>query len=90
MDFDVIIIGAGPSGLTAGIYAVRSGLNVAVIEKQFAGGQIANTDNKAPVRRLLAAHLNQPKGFPVKCDGFLQILYVVVFMYHFKRHYVTS
>ena len=45
MDFDVIIIGAGPSGLTAGIYAVRSGLNVAVIEKQFAGGQIANTES---------------------------------------------
>lgn len=45
MNFDVVIIGGGPAGLTAGIYAVRAGLNVAIVEKQFAGGQIANTDN---------------------------------------------
>lgn len=45
MDFDVLIIGGGPSGLTAGIYASRAGLNVAIVEKQFAGGQIANTES---------------------------------------------
>lgn len=45
MNFDVVIIGGGPAGLTAGIYAVRAGLSVAVVEKQFAGGQIANTDS---------------------------------------------
>lgn len=45
MNFDVVIIGGGPSGLTAGIYAVRAGLSVAIVEKQFAGGQIANTDS---------------------------------------------
>ena len=45
MNFDVLIIGGGPSGLTAGIYAVRAGLSVAVVEKQFAGGQIANTES---------------------------------------------
>lgn len=43
MEFDVVVIGAGPGGLTAGIYANRAGLSVAVVEKQFAGGQIANT-----------------------------------------------
>lgn len=45
MNYDILIIGAGPSGLTAGIYAVRAGYNVAIIEKQFAGGQIANTES---------------------------------------------
>lgn len=45
MNFDVVIVGGGPSGLTAGIYAVRAGFKVAIVEKQFAGGQIANTDN---------------------------------------------
>lgn len=45
MIFDVVIIGGGPSGLTAGIYAVRAGLSVAIVEKQFAGGQIANTES---------------------------------------------
>ncbi len=45
MNYDVLIIGGGPSGLTAGIYAVRAGLSVAIVEKQFAGGQIANTES---------------------------------------------
>lgn len=45
MKFDVVIIGGGPAGLTAGIYAVRAGLSVAIVEKQFAGGQIANTES---------------------------------------------
>jgi thioredoxin reductase (NADPH) len=40
---DVVIIGGGPAGLAAGIYAVRSGLNAAVIEKDALGGQIATT-----------------------------------------------
>ncbi|MBO4890267.1 MAG: thioredoxin-disulfide reductase [Lachnospiraceae bacterium] len=40
---DVIIIGAGPAGLTAGIYAARAGLKTLVIERYGAGGQILNT-----------------------------------------------
>ncbi len=40
---DVVIIGAGPAGLAAGIYAERSGLNAAVIEKDALGGQVATT-----------------------------------------------
>ncbi len=35
--FDVIIIGAGPAGLTAGLYAVRSGLKTAIISKDIGG-----------------------------------------------------
>ena len=41
---DVIIIGSGPAGLTAAIYAMRAGLETLVIEKQpMSGGQILNT-----------------------------------------------
>jgi thioredoxin reductase (NADPH) len=40
---DIVIVGGGPAGLTAGIYAVRSGLNAAVIERDALGGQIATT-----------------------------------------------
>lgn len=43
MIYDVLIIGAGPSGLTAGIYAKRAGLNVLVFEGNIPGGQIVNT-----------------------------------------------
>jgi thioredoxin reductase (NADPH) len=43
-DFDVIIVGAGPGGLTAGLYASRATLKTACIEKLFPGGQIANTE----------------------------------------------
>ena len=41
MIYDTIIIGAGPGGLTAGIYAMRGKLNALCIEKENAGGRIA-------------------------------------------------
>jgi thioredoxin reductase (NADPH) len=40
--FDVIIIGAGSAGLSAGIYAVRSGLKTLILEEKLAGGTIAD------------------------------------------------
>jgi thioredoxin reductase (NADPH) len=40
---DLVIIGGGPAGLTAAIYAVRAGLNSVVIEKNNLGGQVAIT-----------------------------------------------
>jgi len=40
---DVVIVGGGPAGLTAGIYAARSGLNAVVIERGALGGQVATT-----------------------------------------------
>ena len=41
--YDVIIIGGGPAGLTAGIYARRAALNAVLIEKGVPGGQVAIT-----------------------------------------------
>lgn len=41
--YDVIILGAGPAGLSAGLYAGRSCLKTLIIEKGQDGGQIANT-----------------------------------------------
>ncbi|MCL1936351.1 MAG: thioredoxin-disulfide reductase [Defluviitaleaceae bacterium] len=43
MEYDVIIIGAGPCGVTSAIYCDRAGLKTLVLEKLFVGGQIVNT-----------------------------------------------
>lgn len=43
--YDIIIIGAGPAGLSAAIYARRSGKSVLVLEEKSYGGQIVNTPN---------------------------------------------
>lgn len=42
--YDVIIIGAGPAGLNAGIYAKRAAMDTVLIEKGIPGGQIVNSD----------------------------------------------
>ena len=39
--YDMIIVGGGPAGLTAAVYALRAGKTVLVIEKNSFGGQIA-------------------------------------------------
>lgn len=41
--YDVIIVGGGPAGLSAAIYAMRAGLKTALVEKGAFGGQIVNT-----------------------------------------------
>lgn len=43
-DYDLVIIGAGPAGLTAGIYSARARMNVLLLEKAVPGGQILITD----------------------------------------------
>ncbi len=57
--FDVVIVGAGPAGLTAGIYASRGRLKTLILERNMAGGQIALTE-------LVE---NYP-GFPEGISGF--------------------
>lgn len=56
---DLVVVGAGPAGLTAGIYASRGRLNTVILERNMAGGQIALTE-------LVE---NYP-GFPEGISGF--------------------
>lgn len=57
--YDVIIIGGGPAGLSAGLYASRAKLNALLIEKAIFGGQIANVERVE----------NYP-GFPEGISGY--------------------
>jgi len=56
--YDLVILGAGPAGLTAAIYGGRAGLKVLVVEQMLAGGEIANT-----------AWLDNYPGFPDGISG---------------------
>ncbi len=43
-EYDIVIIGGGPGGITAGIYTVQAGLKPVVIEKAIEGGMMNNTE----------------------------------------------
>jgi thioredoxin reductase (NADPH) len=43
--YDVIIVGAGPAGMTAAVYASRANLSTLMIERGIPGGQMANTED---------------------------------------------
>lgn len=43
--YDVVVIGAGPGGMTAALYAARANLNVAMLDRGIYGGQMNNTDD---------------------------------------------
>lgn len=58
-NYDMIIIGGGPGGYTAALYAVRAGLDVVVLEKLSAGGQMA-----------LTSQIDNYPGFEEGIDGF--------------------
>ena len=57
--YDVVVVGGGPGGYTAALYAVRAGLSALVIEKLSAGGQMATT-----------SWIDNYPGFDEGIDGF--------------------
>ena len=59
MLYDVIVIGGGPGGYTAALYAARANLSVAILEKLFPGGQMGTTDV-----------IDNYPGFPQGVNGF--------------------
>jgi thioredoxin reductase (NADPH) len=66
--WDLIIIGAGPAGLTAGIYATRSGLKALIIEEKIAGGTVGDApliENYPGFERISGAELAQK--FAAQC-----------------------
>ena len=43
-NYEVVIVGAGPAGMTAGLYAGRSMLKTVVLERGAPGGELLNTE----------------------------------------------
>jgi thioredoxin reductase (NADPH) len=72
---EILAVGAGPAGLTAGIYASRSGHKVIVLEKSFAGGQMALTSEvenypgfSEPVGGMLLAQTMEQQATRFGCE----------------------
>ena len=70
--FDVAIIGAGPAGMTAAVYAARAGLTVGLIEAGAPGGQMVNTfeiENYTGFERISGPELSMKMFDHAKAAG---------------------
>jgi len=72
---EILAVGGGPAGLTAGIYAARSGHKAIVLEKSFAGGQMALTSEvenypgfAEPVSGMLLAQTMEQQATRFGCE----------------------
>lgn len=75
-DYDVMIVGGGPAGLSAAIYALRAGLKTALLERQFIGGQAAITndiENYPGFRNIDGQELTQLMHTQAKAHGLVTI-----------------
>lgn len=60
--YDLVVIGGGPAGLSAGVYAARANLKTLIIEKGLPGGQMQNTmevENYTGIKTILGPELSE-------------------------------
>ena len=70
--YDILIVGGGPAGLTAAIYATRAGKTVAVLERETPGGQIVSAplvENYPGILSISGAELAQKMTEQAKLLG---------------------
>lgn len=83
--YKAIVIGAGPAGLTSGIYLLRGGISPLLLEKMLPGGQPLNTQRienypgfPEPItgRELMERFLSQAKNYGLEIREFQEVLRV--------------
>ena len=95
MVYDLIIVGGGPAGITAGIYAARQKLNTLLITKSF-GGQVARKavaiENYPGFEEISGMELTK-SHFSISClqqNHQKAIILLYTFTPHYQEVYVKS
>lgn len=76
--FDIVIVGAGPAGLSAAIYGARAGMSVAVIESWAPGGKLVKT-----------AHIENYPGIE-SCEGTTLAMNLLNHAIHLGAEYIAA